>query len=100
MYLRESRIASGVIGHRSTRRFTTCDISAPRIPIHYYHPVACYSKFMTPVEFNYSISDKETLPIVKGFQNWHHWLKRTKEPIEVVTDYRNLEYFKSPQDLN
>ena len=65
-----------------------------------YHPVAFFSKSMNLAEHNYSISDKEALPIVKGLQHWQHWLERTKEPMRIITDHRNLKYFKSPQLLN
>jgi hypothetical protein len=65
-----------------------------------FHLVAFYSKSMSPAEQNYSISDKEALPIVKGLQHWRHWLERTKQPVTIVTDHRNLEYFQTPQALN
>ena len=65
-----------------------------------HHPVAFYLKSMTPVEWNYGISDKETLLIMKGLQFWRHWLEGTKEPVRIITDHRNLEYFKNPQPLN
>ena len=65
-----------------------------------HHPVAFYSKSMTPAERNYGISDKEALPIIKGLQHWRHWLEGTKEPVRIITDHRNLEYFKNPRPLN
>ena len=65
-----------------------------------HHPVAFYSKSMTLAERNYGIGDKEALPIVKGLQYWRHWLEGTKEPVRIITDHRNLEYFKDPQPLN
>jgi len=65
-----------------------------------HHPVAFYSKSMTPAERNYGILDKEALPIIKGLQHWRHWLEGTKEPIRIITDHRNLEYFKNPRPLN
>ena len=64
------------------------------------HPVAFFSKSMNPAERNYGISDKEALPIVKGLQHWRHWLEHTPEPIRIITDHRNLEYFKTPRFLN
>ena len=64
------------------------------------HPVAFFSKSMNAAERNYGISDKEALPIVKGLQHWRHFLERTKEPVRIITDHRNLEYFKSPRFLN
>jgi len=33
-----------------------------------FHPVVFYSKSMNPAEWNYGISDKEALPIIKGLQ--------------------------------
>jgi hypothetical protein len=65
-----------------------------------YHPVAFFSKSMNPAEWNYGISDKEALAIVKALQHWHHWLENTKEPVEIITNHQNLEYFKNPQVLN
>jgi hypothetical protein len=35
-----------------------------------FHPVAFYSKSMTPAERNYGISDKEALAIIKALQHW------------------------------
>jgi hypothetical protein len=60
------------------------------------HPVAFYLKSMSPAERNYSISDKEALPIVKGLQHWRHWLECTEQPVTIITDHRNLEYFRTP----
>jgi len=60
------------------------------------HLVAFFSKSMNPAECNYSILDKEALPIVKGLQHWCHWLEHTPEPICIITDHRNLKYFKTP----
>ena len=65
-----------------------------------HHPVAFYSKSMNPAERNYGISDKEALLIIKGLQHWRHWLEGTKEPVRIITDHRNLEYFKNPHPLN
>jgi len=64
------------------------------------HPVAFFSKSMTPAERNYGISDKEGLVIIKVLQHWHHWLEGTKIPIEILMDHKNLQYFTKPQILN
>ena len=42
-----------------------------------HHPIGFMSKSMNLVEWNYGIPDKEALAIVKGLQNWRHWLERT-----------------------
>ena len=67
---------------------------------HHQHPVAFFSKSMTPAEQNYGISDKEALAIVKALQHWRHWLEGTKIPIEILTDHQNLQYFTKPCMLN
>ena len=67
-----------------------------RAPDNLYHPIAFFSKSMNPAERNYGISDKEALAIVKALQHWRHWLERTKEPVDIITDHQNLEYFKQP----
>ena len=67
---------------------------------HQQHPVAFFSKSMTPVERNYGISDKEALAIVKALQHWRHWLEGTRLPIEILTDHQNLQYFTKPRILN
>jgi hypothetical protein len=40
-----------------------------------HHPIGYMSKSMNPAERNYGIPDKEVLAIVKGLQNWRHWLE-------------------------
>jgi hypothetical protein len=55
---------------------------------------------MNPVEQNYGIPDKEALAIVKGLQNWRHWLEPMKLLVQILTDHKNLEYFLQPRILN
>jgi len=65
-----------------------------------YHPIAFYSRSMNPAKWNYGISDKEALAIVKALQHWQHLLEGTEIPIEIITDHKNLEYFSRPRILN
>ena len=69
-------------------------------PDNWHHLIGFMSKSMNLAECNYSILDKEALAIVKGLQNWRHWLKWTKLPIQILTNHKNLEYFTKPQVLN
>jgi hypothetical protein len=64
------------------------------------HPVAFFSRKMTPPELNYEIHDKEMLAIIESFREWRQYLECTGEPITVLTDHRNLEYFMSTKQLN
>jgi hypothetical protein len=63
-------------------------------------PVAYLSKKMTPTECNYKIYNKELLAIVRAFKEWRPELAGVSDTVEVLTDHRGLEYFRSKQNLN
>ena len=63
------------------------------------HPVAFFSKNLDPAQCNYDIYDKELLAIIKAFESWEVELKGTDLPIQVLTDHRNLEYFRESRKL-
>jgi len=65
-----------------------------------WHPVAFYSKSLSPVEQNYKIYDKEMLAIICTLEEWRHFLERAQNPVEIWTDYKNLEYFMTAKKLN
>jgi hypothetical protein len=62
--------------------------------------VSFLSKALSPVERNYKIHDVEMLAIIRGFEEWRHYLEGVRHPIEVLTDHKNLEYFRVAQKLN
>uniref|UniRef100_A0A0W0EY66 Reverse transcriptase/retrotransposon-derived protein RNase H-like domain-containing protein n=1 Tax=Moniliophthora roreri TaxID=221103 RepID=A0A0W0EY66_MONRR len=64
------------------------------------HPVAYYSRKLTPSEINYDIHDKELLAVVECFCGMRAWLLGSTSPISVVCDHCNLEYFMHSQVLN
>ncbi|KAH0358938.1 hypothetical protein KCU65_g10168, partial [Aureobasidium melanogenum] len=64
------------------------------------HPVAFYSKKMTPAECNYEIYDKELLAIIRCLEEWSAELEMNQEMIKILCDHRNLEYFMSTKMLN
>ena len=64
------------------------------------HPVAFLSKKMSPAECNYEIYDKELLAIVRAFEEWEPELAGTKDPIKVISDHKNLEFFMTTKRLN
>jgi hypothetical protein len=59
------------------------------------HPVAFYSKKHSPAECNYEIYDKELLAIVRAFDEWRPHLEGSSHPIQVLSDHKNLEYFRT-----
>jgi len=64
------------------------------------HPVAFYSKSLSPVERNYEIHDKEMLAIIRALEEWRHFLEGARHPVEIWTDHKNLEYFMTAKKLN
>ena len=64
-----------------------------------WHPVAFQSKMLGEHEANYSMYDKELLVIVRAMQEWRHILLSGEQPFEILTDHRNLVYYRDPQKL-
>jgi hypothetical protein len=62
-------------------------------------PVAFHSRSLTLPELNYDVHDKELLAIFDAFKHWHHYLEGSPISIDVVTDYKNLEYFSTTKVL-
>jgi len=48
-----------------------------------WHPVAFYSKSLSPVERNYEIHDKEMLTIIRVLEEWRHFLEGARHPVEI-----------------
>jgi len=65
-----------------------------------WHPVAFYSKSLSPVERNYEIHDKEMFAIICTLEEWRHFLEGARHPVEIWMDHKNLEYFMMAKKLN
>jgi len=65
-----------------------------------WHPVAFYSKSLSPVERNYEIHDKEMLTIIHALEEWRHFLEGAQHLVEIWMDHKNLEYFMTAKKLN
>jgi len=63
-------------------------------------PVAFFSARHTAQECNYEIYDKELLAILKCLEEWRPELEGSKEPVEVITDHKNLQYFTTTKELS
>jgi hypothetical protein len=64
------------------------------------HPVACFSKKMTPAQCNYPIYDKELLSVVLSLEEWRQYLESSQFEITVLTDHKNLEYIMPTKMLS
>ena len=63
-------------------------------------PVAFMSCRHFLAECNCKIYDKELMAIVRAFEEWQPELERSPEPINVISDHKNLEYFMSSKLLS
>ena len=65
-----------------------------------WRPVAFMSKSLSETERNYEIHDKEMLAIIRALKEWRHYLEGAAKQFIVLTDHKNLEYFRTAQKLN
>ncbi|KAL0204546.1 hypothetical protein M9458_002564 [Cirrhinus mrigala] len=64
------------------------------------YPCAAFSRKLTSAERNYDVGNKELLSMKAAIEEWRHWLEGTTHPFQVITDHKNLEYFKGAKRLN
>jgi hypothetical protein len=65
-----------------------------------WHPVSFLLKSLSAVEQNYEIHDVEMLAVMRALEEWTHYLEGARQPFEIWTDHKNLEYFRTAQKLN
>jgi len=63
------------------------------------HPVAFYSHTFTMAELNYNTHNKKLLAIFEAFKIWQHYLEGPAYSINIVMDYKNLEFFSTTKIL-
>ena len=63
------------------------------------HLVTFHSCTFTVAELNYDTHDKKLLAIFEAFKIWQHYLEDLAYPIDIVIDYKNLEYFYTTKIL-
>lgn len=61
------------------------------------HPVAYFSRKLTPTESKWQVHDQELGAIVACFEEWRSWLTGTQVATSVFSDHLNLRYFMSAQ---
>ena len=64
------------------------------------HPCAYLSQTFSPAECNYDIYDQELLAVIHALEHWRHYLQGTILPVTLLTDHKNLTYFRQPQKLS
>ena len=63
-------------------------------------PCGYLSQMFSPAEQNYDIFDHELLAVIHGLKEWRQYLLGSPFPIEVLTDHKNLTYFKELRKLS
>jgi hypothetical protein len=64
------------------------------------HPCAYLSKTLSSAEWNYDIYDCELLAVIHALEEWRHYLLGTAHVVTVLTDHKNLTYFRQPHKLS
>ena len=64
-----------------------------------WHPVAFCSSSMQLVERNYQIYNREMLAIIEALKDWHYFLEGLCGEFKIISDYSNLEYWQTAQNL-
>jgi hypothetical protein len=64
------------------------------------HRVAYYLMKQSPAESNHDIYDNGLMAIIKALEEWRPECEGAAYPIQVITDYKNLEYFMTKKLLN
>uniref|UniRef100_A0A670JY26 Gypsy retrotransposon integrase-like protein 1 n=1 Tax=Podarcis muralis TaxID=64176 RepID=A0A670JY26_PODMU len=65
-----------------------------------WRPCAFYSRKLSKSEQNYTIWDRELLAIHAAFKAWRHFLIGARHTVQVRTDHKNLEYWRTARFLN
>ena len=64
------------------------------------HLCAYLSQTFMSAEHNYNIYNHELLVVIHALNHWQHYLQGTKYPITLLTNHKNLTYFRQPQKLS
>ena len=65
----------------------TAGVLSQKGPNGEWHPVAFYSKTMSPAECSYEIHDKELLAIMNGLRTWRAELEGIPNQFLILTDH-------------
>ena len=65
-----------------------------------YHPCGYISHSFDATQWNYEIYDRELMGIVRALETWWHYLQGSPFPTVILSDHKNLTYFRTAQKLN
>ena len=58
------------------------------------------SKTFNEAKRNYDIHNRELLAVFRALSHWRHLLLSSPYKTTVLTDHKNLEYYKEPHHIN
>jgi hypothetical protein len=61
--------------------------------------VRSVSRSFNPAERNYDIHDRELLAIIHGLRAWRHLFLSSPHIITILTDHKNLTYYRHVQRI-
>ena len=64
------------------------------------HPVTYFSATLNEAERNYDIYGLELYAIVRALRNWQWLLAHTTHKVQIYSNHKNLQDWKSPQHIN
>jgi len=64
------------------------------------HPCQFLSKTFSPTERNYEIQHRELLSVIRALQEWRHYIQGSPHTTTVLSDHKNLTFYRSAQKLN
>jgi hypothetical protein len=62
--------------------------------------VGFHSQTFNEAEHNYNIHNRELLAVYRGLTYYRHLLLSSSFPTTVLTNHKNLEYYRHPQHIN
>jgi len=65
-----------------------------------YHPCGYISHSFDAIQQNYEIYNQELMGIVRALETWRHYLQGSPFPTVILSDHKNLTYFRTTQKLN
>ena len=80
--------------------YATGGILLQKLDDNLWHLVAFWSQLMADAERNCEIYNKKMLTIICTLKDWQHYLKGLPQSFNIISDYRNLQYWHTTQNLS
>ena len=64
------------------------------------HPISFISKTLSLTKRNYEIYDRELLAIVRALEEWRHYIQGSVYTTVILSDHKNLTYYREAKKLN